>query len=111
MKVKFLATGTAPTYYEISGETINGIDLSIIEHGGQFVGNDETKTAGIRNAQRDEHGELWVTLTQEVGPGHWTESAWFDADSYAPDTVYVVKLNKPHAGQAYAVTRKGKVYV
>lgn len=108
MKIKFLATGNAPSY-EISGETINGLDLSIVEHGGKFVGSDETRAAGIRNAERDSDGELWVTLCQQVGPGHWTESEWLDAEDYDAEEVYVRKLNKPHAGRAWAKNGRGEV--
>jgi len=65
MKIKFKATSTAPEY-DIQGETINGIDLSPIEHGGEFVGNEQTNDAGIRDAYRDEQDELHVTLKQSV---------------------------------------------
>jgi len=109
MKIKFLATGTAPDTYTITGETVNGIDLSIVEHGGKFLGSDVTRAAGIRDAVRDEHGELWVTLCQQVGPGHWTESDWFDAKDYAPEAIYVIKLDKPYAGRAYAKNGKGAI--
>lgn len=108
MKLKFLATGNAPNYI-ISGETINGIDLSIVEHGGEFIGSEETRQAGIRNAERDETGELWVTLCQQVGPGHWTEGEWLDAEDYDPNAIYVAKLDKPHAGKAWAKTGNGEV--
>ena len=63
MHIKFKATSN-PTAYTIEGEKINGIDLSLLEHGDQFIGNDETKAAGIRHAERDSQGELWVTLQQ-----------------------------------------------
>lgn len=63
MQLRFKATSSTFSY-TISGETINGIDLSPLEHGGQFVGNDDTKAAGIRHAERDSSGELWVTLQQ-----------------------------------------------
>ena len=112
MRLKFLATGTAPDTYMISDETINSIDLSIIEHGGKFLGSDETRAAGIREAVRDENGELWATLCQQVGPGHWTESVWIDADDYDPEAVYVVKQDKPHSGKAWAKNGRGEcVYV
>jgi hypothetical protein len=96
MKIKFLATSKSPQNYTITGETINGLDLSVIEHGGKFVGNDDTAEAGIRDAYRDESGELFVTLKQgtiasKLGrPAHWRESDWMDAGDYKPDTCYVV---------------------
>lgn len=113
MKIKFKAIGqTAPDGYAIDGETVNGIDFSMIEHGGKFTGKDETKAAGIRNAERDADGELWITLCQQVGSGHWRGSDWIDAGEYDPAKVYVKKLDKPHAGKAWAKNGKGeKVYV
>ena len=111
MKLRFLSTGPAPTHYEIDDETINDFDLSALEHGDKWQGNDETEAAGIRHAERDEAGELWVTLKQEVGPGHWSESEWIDAADYDPDAVYVKQKEGDYSGRAYAVTRKGKVYV
>ena len=65
MKIKFKATSNAPEY-DIQGETINGLDLSPLEHGGEFVGNEQTKEAGIRDAYIDEQGEIHVTLEQSV---------------------------------------------
>ena len=109
MKIKFLATGHAPIY-SISGEAINGIDFLPLEHGGQFIGNEETRVQGIRAAERDESGELWMMLCQAVGPGHWAESDWIDASDYDPDAVYAVYLDKPHSGKPWAVTARGKVH-
>lgn len=112
MKIRFKATGKAAETYSIENETVNGIDLSIIEHGGKFLGDEETKEAGIRYAERDADGILWVTLQQEVGPGHWTESDWIEAAEYDPAKIYVKKLDKPHAGKPWAKNGKGeKVYV
>ena len=110
MKIKFLATGNAPTHYEIDGEIINGIDLSIIEYGGRFMCNEVARQAGIRHAERDEHGELWVTLKQESGSGHWRESDWIDAVDYDPDAIYIRQIDNPFVGKAYALTRQGKQY-
>lgn len=63
MKIKLKATASAPAY-DINGESINGFDLSVIEQGGKFVGNEDTREAGIRDAYRDESGELHVVLKQ-----------------------------------------------
>lgn len=108
MKIKFLATAKAPIY-SISGEEINGIDLSPLEYGGQFIGDIESKGQGIRAVERDEHDELWVTLCQSVGPGHWVESDWMDAADYDPNAIYVTYLDKPHAGTPWAMTALGKI--
>ena len=108
MKIKFLATGNAPIY-SIQGETINDIDLSPLEYGGEFIGDDDTRAAGIRDAERDASGVLHVTLCQAVGPGHWTTSDWIDASVYDPNAIYAVYLDKPHSGKPWAVTARGKV--
>ena len=97
MKLKFKATGTGPAAYQINGETINGIDLSPLEHGGAFVGNDATREAGIRAAHRDAQDVLHVTLTQRVIasrlPGrkaHWRGGEdEIDASDYDPEICYV----------------------
>ena len=103
MKLQFKATGTAPDSYDISGETINGIDLSPLDQGGKFVGNEETREAGIRDAYRDEDGELHVTLEQAViasqYPGekaHWREGEEIDAEEYDPDTCLVIPTGVEH---------------
>ena len=108
MKIKLLATADAPIY-SIVDEAINGIDLSPLEYGGEFVGDDETRAAGIRDAERDVSGELHVTLCQAVGPGHWAESDWIDASNYDPNAIYAAYLDKRHAGTPWAITARGKV--
>lgn len=65
MKIKFLATNKNVAYtIDAANEVINGLDLSVIEYVGKFTGDETTKNAGIRDAYRDENGELWVTLEQ-----------------------------------------------
>lgn len=95
MKLKFRAVNTAPSY-TISNENINGIDLSIIEEGGKFLGDETTKEAGIHDVYR-ENGELYVTLKQATiasqyppHKAHWRESDWIDASEYDENTCYVV---------------------
>ena len=96
MKIQFKATSTAPEY-DIQGETINGFDLSPLENGGVFMGNEQTKEAGIRNAYRDEQGELHVTLKQSVIASQYPErrADWrglgieIDADDYEKGKCYV----------------------
>lgn len=96
MKIQFKATGSAPKY-TIKNETINGIELSELEHGDKFIGNDETKEAGIRYAYRDEDGTLHVTLKQSViasqlkgRKAHWREGNEIDVTDYDPNKCYVV---------------------
>lgn len=96
MKIKFLATNNSPDY-TITGETINGLDLSVFEHGDQFIRNETTDEAGIRNAYRDEQGILHVTLMQTViasqlagFKAHWREGPYIDSEEYDPNTCYVV---------------------
>ena len=104
MKIKFLATGN-PFSYTVSGETINGIDLSIVEHGGKVQITDELREAGIRKVERDESGELWVTLCQappvtrvfrgvEFREGDWRESDWIDVADYDPEALYIKEVER-----------------
>ena len=96
MKIKFKATSTAPEY-DIQGETINGFDLSPLEYGGKFIGNEQTREAGIRNAYRDEQGDLHVTLKQSVIASQYPERCahWrggdtkIDAEDYEQGKCYV----------------------
>ena len=96
MKLTFKATSKAPEY-NIQGETINGFDLSPLEHGGVFMGNEQTKDAGIRNAYRDEQGELHVTLCQSVIASQYPNrrADWrggnteIDAEDYEKGKCYV----------------------
>lgn len=116
MKIKFLAAGIAPDYYDIDGETITAFvgdqsdsyDLSVIGEGDELV--DITPVSGItpiRSATRI-NGELEVVLAQRVGAGHWLESGWMDAANYDPDTVHVaLNAERQFAGTAVAYTRQG----
>lgn len=95
MKLRFRAVNTAPSY-TIINEIINGIDLSVIEEGGTFLGNSNTKQAGIYDAYR-EGGELYVTLKQATvasqhppHKAHWRAGGWIDAADYDASTCYVV---------------------
>ena len=96
MKIKFNTTRKAPKY-DIQGETINGFDLSLIEPGDLFMGNEETEEAGIRDAYRDDQGELHVTLKQSViasqypeRSAHWRGGdAEIDAEDYEQGKCYV----------------------
>ena len=104
MKVQFIATGTGPDQYHFAGETINGFDLSPLEFGGQFLGNDGSKAAGIRAAYRDADGELHVTLKQPVVasqlPGkkaHWRGTGIeIDPEDYDPSVCYVTPTGVAH---------------
>ena len=97
MKLQFKATGTGPAAYQIDGETINGIDLSPLEHGGMFLGNDVTLAAGISDAYRDSEDVLHVNLKVPVLasrlPGrkaHWRGTGEeIDAADYDPEICYV----------------------
>ncbi|WP_316348470.1 hypothetical protein [Desulfuromonas acetoxidans] len=107
MKLKFLACGTLCPGYSISGETVNGIDLSIFPQGGQFVGNDETFSAGIFSVERDEAGELLVTLAQQTKVYHvpvfshdWEESNFIDSVLYDPAICYCIPTAMPDGCEA-----------
>jgi len=127
MKIKFLATGNAPTHYNFNGDVVTahydgglmeGFDFSGLQHGDQFQGVSVDRifapAAGqvIRAAERDSSGELHLTLCQQVGPGHWEEGAEFDVANYDPSKIQVVlNADKPYSGIAFAVTSEGKQWV
>ena len=106
MKIKFLATSKS-YQCEIENESINGFDLSEIEEGDKFIGNQQTRELGIRDAYRQD-GELHAILCQAVpvssvftAPngneipiqgGNWTESDWIDANEYDPETLYIQEV-------------------
>lgn len=92
MKIKFLATGIAPQFYEFNGEkiTFNGetFDLSLFEEGDIFEGI-EGEIQGIREVKRID-GELYVTLCQKAPKGHWTgKDEYIDSNNYNTNTLYI----------------------
>lgn len=125
MKVRVLATGNAPTHYSFDGDVVTAhhnnqteqFDLSALGSDDKFTGVSVdilSLSAGhvIRDAYRDESGELHVTLCQQVGPGHWSESDWMDATAYDPVKVNAVYDNtKTHSGTPWVVTQEGKQWV
>lgn len=118
MKLNILATGQSPDFYTISGEVItahhDGVseeyDFSQMPDGAKFQGADPVNgVPAIRNAERV-NGVLTVTLCQQVGPGHWSESGEFDSNEYDPDAIHVKQdTSKPFSGKAWVKTRQGKV--
>ena len=122
MKSKFLATDSSPEYYEFDGDIITAhtdglsesFDLSALGAVDKLQGvePDTLPLASphiIRDAYRDDGGELHVTLCQAVGPGHWGESMEFDSAEYDPDAIHVEYLDKSHSGTPWALTRRGRV--
>jgi hypothetical protein len=102
MKIKFLAKGIAPDFYTISGSVINGIDTAPFTEDAAFIGNEETKNAGIYGMEWV-GGELLITLGQitkayqfPVNSHDWAESDWIDAVNYDPSQCYV-KATNPQA--------------
>lgn len=97
MKLRFLAVGNNADY-SITQESVNGIDLSVIPTGVSIDPlPDILYISGIRAVERDEGGELWVTLTQpctsyeyKVQKHNWTESGWIDFQDYDPTTCYII---------------------
>lgn len=92
MKLKFLPTQQNFTH-TVTGETIDGIDLSEILDGESFS-LPEMSAVGIRKAERID-GELFVTLEQcciayryPVSSHDWRESDWIDADDFNPNQCY-----------------------
>lgn len=117
-KIKVLATGQSPDFYEVSGEVLKAYhagqeevyDLTGFPEGAVFQGADPVNgVTAIRDVARID-GELHVTLCQQVGPGHWSESGWFAGATYDPDAIHVKRdTSKTHSGTAWAKTRKGQV--
>lgn len=117
MKIKFLATAQSPQYYSFDGEVITAhnegvsktYDLSGLEVGDKVVEVEEVGgVKPIRSAERTESGDLEVKLVQAVGPGHWSESDWFESEAYDPDSIHVkMDKSKPYSGQATVKTRQG----
>lgn len=72
-------------------------DLSLLAHGDQFEGVEPAVLSlpgsqVIRHAERDEFGELHVTLCQSTrGGGTWLESDWMDSADYEPGKQYIYK--------------------
>lgn len=97
MKIKILAL-IKYVQNTISGETVNGIDLSEIPNGTKIFPLPEPLTeAGITAVERDETGELFVTLQQAclsyeypVTSHDWKESEWIPASQFDPDTCYII---------------------
>ena len=93
MKIKFLATGSAPDYYEFDGERIKfnneWYDFSEFEEGDIFEGI-EGEIQGIRAVERID-GELYVILCQQAPPGHWTgrDMEYIDVADYNPNQLYI----------------------
>ena len=97
MKVKFLATGTAPNVYEFDGEKIiiDGIeyDLSVFEEDDVFEGV-EGENNYIRDIKRID-GELYVTLCQKALEGHWRGiDEWIDSKDYNPSELYIKEISE-----------------
>lgn len=103
MKLKFKAKGTLQPDYTIDNSTINGVDLSQFPQGGQFIGDESTRAAGIYDVSYD-GSDLIITLAQrglsyECGPTNgshdWQESDLIDATEYDENTCYIIASSKP----------------
>ena len=90
--------------YTISGDVINGIDLSVFPADATFKGNADTDAAGIHNVERID-GELRVTLGQcgllyECAPVNGSHDwfgtgEWIDAADYDNEHCYIVATAAP----------------
>lgn len=112
MRIKFLATGSAPDYI-INGDKINNIELSEIADKFEMYDEEGNPTqasiAGIREAYMQD-GEWHVVLCQmapvthavtlsdgqviETRGGDWQESDWIDAEDYDPTVIYIKELER-----------------
>lgn len=105
MKIKFLAAGNAPDSYSFSGDVITAtyrgaaetFDFSSFDTGAVFDSIELEVlpliyTHVIPSVKRID-GELYVTLCQKAGAGHWVESDWLNAEEYNPQTKYILEVN------------------
>lgn len=106
MKLIFLAR-PGPSSYTIKATVINGIDVSPFTEGAKFVGDDQTRAAGIFDMFWQE-GELYVVLAQptETTGIAWgaRDAGWIDAAAYDPQARYVQATNP----QALALLESGQ---
>lgn len=106
MKIQFLATADAPDYYTFEEEIVSfvydekmeSIDLSDFDIGDRFneIELDILSLRGshiIRDIERRQDGNLYLTLCQKSSEGHWAESDWMDSKNYKKDTVYIQEVN------------------
>ena len=122
MKITVIPTDTPVTHYAFNGETITAFckgeqedfDLSSLVASAEFQSVvvdtlDTSPSQIIREAYRDDAGELHVTLCQGVGSGHWEAGSEIDAAAYQADNIQVTyNSDKPHAGTPWAITSTGK---
>lgn len=107
MKIKFLATGDSPDYYEIENEILTlfhdgkkeEVDFSSFNVGDKYEGVefehiDLFRGSSIIDAHREETGELFLTLCQQCSDGHWVESDWIDSKSYNKTTRYIREVEE-----------------
>lgn len=111
MKLLFIPTGNAPSHYSFDGDVVTAhhdgqtesFDLSALTASDQFQGVELDTLTGpapsqvIRDAYRDEAGELHVTLCQQVVAGQypgmradWRTGNEIDASQYDPNVCYCV---------------------
>tara|TARA_B100000929_G_scaffold205405_1_gene163575 strand:- start:4405 stop:4809 length:405 start_codon:yes stop_codon:yes gene_type:complete len=95
MQLKFLA-GLGPAEYTINGQVINGVDVSAFKAGAQFIGNEQTKEAGIYGVfwRADELHVVLAQPTDTTGvPWGARDTGWIDAATYTPEARYVAATN------------------
>ena len=87
MKIKFLATGTAPEKYEFDGYKII-IDGEAFDLSQEF--EDEELPFGVRDVKNVD-GEIYATLCQKAPKGHWTGEGidYIDSKDYDPEKLYI----------------------
>lgn len=103
MKIRFEAK-SRNIEYAIVGNTINGMDLSVIPADTKIEPlPKELGDAGINEVYTDNSGELYVTLQQRglpyqvpVDSHDWRGKLdWIDSESYSKDECYISPISAP----------------
>lgn len=105
MRIKFLATGDSPDFYEFSNELLTihkdgvreSVDFSQLDTEDKYEGIEFDYiplpySQVVREAFRDGKGILHLTLCQRDGDGVWRESDWMDSKDYIKGNIYVKEV-------------------
>lgn len=108
LKIKAQDQSLSLATHNIMGNVVNSFDLSEFPEGARFVGDDDTRAAGINDVARL-GGVLHVTLGQcglpyecqpTGGSYDWHGTGeWIDAEDYDPNRCYIVATSAPEGAE------------